>query len=59
VAFSGSFDDQQFYLIWPAAVFFCAIRYFSSLSILVGAVSLGLRVTLSTGNFMAQNFSDG
>jgi peptidoglycan/LPS O-acetylase OafA/YrhL len=45
--------EEQFYLAWPAVVFFCAIRYFPALCIGVGAISLVLRVILSTGNFMA------
>ncbi len=45
--------EEQFYFIWPAVVFFCAIRYFPALCIGLGAISLVLRLILSTGNFMA------
>ena len=45
--------EEQFYLIWPAIVFFCAIRYFPTLCIGVGAISLGLRLILCTGSFIA------
>jgi len=47
--------EEQFYLIWPAVVFFCAIRYFPALCVGVGATSLVLRVILCTGNFIAPN----
>jgi peptidoglycan/LPS O-acetylase OafA/YrhL len=45
--------EEQFYFVWPAVVFFCAIRYFPALCIGVGGLSLGLRVVLSTGHFIA------
>jgi peptidoglycan/LPS O-acetylase OafA/YrhL len=45
--------EEQFYLIWPAVVFFCAARYFPALCVGVGALSFILRVILGTGNFMA------
>jgi peptidoglycan/LPS O-acetylase OafA/YrhL len=45
--------EEQFYLIWPVVVFFCAIRYFPILCIGLGAVSLASRVILSSHTFMA------
>jgi peptidoglycan/LPS O-acetylase OafA/YrhL len=45
--------EEQFYLLWPAAVFFCAVRYFPALCVGLGAFSFLLRVILSTGHFMA------
>jgi peptidoglycan/LPS O-acetylase OafA/YrhL len=45
--------EEQFYLIWPAVVFFCAARYLPALCVGVGAFSLTLRLILSSGNFVA------
>ncbi len=45
--------EEQFYLIWPAIVFFCAIRYFPALCIGICTISLVLRVVLCTHNFVA------
>lgn len=45
--------EEQFYLIWPAVVFFCALRYFMPLCVAIGAFSLIFRVILVTGSFVA------
>jgi peptidoglycan/LPS O-acetylase OafA/YrhL len=45
--------EEQFYLVWPAVVFFCAVRYFPALCVGLGAFSVILRVILSTGYFIA------
>jgi peptidoglycan/LPS O-acetylase OafA/YrhL len=45
--------EEQFYLIWPAVVFFCAVRYFPALCIGLGAFSAIVRVIVSTGHYMA------
>jgi peptidoglycan/LPS O-acetylase OafA/YrhL len=45
--------EEQFYLVWPAVVFFCAARYFPAVCAGLGSIALLLRVALSTGHFMA------
>jgi len=44
--------EEQFYLVWPAVVFFCEVRYFPAMCIGVGAFSVILRIILGTGHFM-------
>ena len=44
--------EEQFYLIWPLIVFFCAARYFPAICVMVGSLSLVLRIAVCTGRFM-------
>ncbi len=45
--------EEQFYMLWPAVVFFCAVRYFPALCIFIGTLSLALRFELSTSHLIA------